>query len=436
MKFTNLFIIIILILPMTLGIDSTICQSINPEEDYKSCIKEQEPLKLIWEQKSNERDQLSKDFFAADSDYNICMYNTCAKGSTNPITTTEIKTDNDEKYCIELICEPALKSYNRKIKLLDSEEEKLKDDFNLAQCNSCVIPFCKYQLHNDCGVLGKFCKSISSMSNTDYIGCSVVEEPVKTPGVNTNKPLTNSQITKTNNQQTKSKLQTENENKLNKISKKNNVEIVEIETKKGKKKIILINPDNSKASFGDKVKYYTNNEIKTKISDKIGDIPILGPYKDYIVKFFDDQKSDNQKATDTQVQLNVKKNAAKLFNQMDGTGDKELSLSPGKNLIPSTPVTKPFEYIINELGVGIKKEMAKGFEKEYNTALAVARAERESGTTWTKTIEQAILFVGEEHNEGKQWTQTLNAYSKPDYKTQSGRVKAYIMQMKINGELK
>jgi hypothetical protein len=435
MKFINFLIVLILISSMTLAIDSAICKSANPEEDYKSCIKQQEPLKIIWEQKSAERDQLSKDFFATDSAYNICIYNTCVKGSTNPITTTKIKTDNDEKYCIELVCEPALKSYNKKIKLLDLEEEKLKNDFNLAQCDNCIIPFCKYQLHNDCGALGKFCKSISSMYNTDYVGCSVVDNTVKNPKVNTNKPLTNSQTT-INNKQTKTKLQIENENKLNKISKKNDVEIIEVETKKGKKKIILINPDNSKASFGDKVKYYTNNEIKTKISDKIGDIPVIGPYKDYIVKFFEDQKSDNQKATDTQVQLNVKKNAAKLFNQMDGTGNKELSLSPGKNLIPSTPVTKPFEYIINELGIGIKKEMAKGFEKEYNTALAVARAERESGTTWTKTIEQTILFVGEEHNEGKKWTQTLNAYSKPDYKTQSGRVKAYIMQMKINGELK
>ncbi|MBT5424522.1 hypothetical protein HOK76_08560, partial [archaeon] len=84
MKFINFLIVLILISSMTLAIDSAICKSANPEEDYKSCIKQQEPLKIIWEQKSAERDQLSKDFFATDSAYNICIYNTCVKGSTNP----------------------------------------------------------------------------------------------------------------------------------------------------------------------------------------------------------------------------------------------------------------------------------------------------------------------------------------------------------------
>lgn len=432
MKFLYILIMIVLSISMVLGIDSSICQSANPVEDYTSCLKMQEPLKLAWEQKSDEVDQYSSDFFAANSEYNLCRYNMCAKGAINPITTTEIKTDNDESYCIQLICEPLLKTYNKQIKILNAEEEKLKNDFNLAQCNNCIIPFCRYQIHTDCAYLGKFCKEISPMTDTDYVGCT--EKPIKTPLVNSTTNQTTEPQTTTTKQQTKTNLQIQNENKIDEISKKNNNEVKEIETKNGKKKIILTNPDNSKANFLDKSIYYKKDEIKKTISDQIGDIPSIGPYKDYIMKFFDDQKSDEEKTTDTQINLGVGKNAANLFNQMDGTGDKELSLSIGKNLIPTSTVTKPYEFIFDQLGSTVKKTLAHGYNSEYNSVLKEARELRESGLTWSQTIKQTTVLVAEE-NEGKRWSQTLSAYSKDEFKTFEGRVNLYILQMKENGEL-
>lgn len=438
MRFLYILIILLLSVPIVLSIDSSICQSANPEEDYKACIKMQEPLKLIWEQKSDEVDKYSSNFFAADSEYNLCRYTTCAKGAINPITTTEIKTDNDESYCIQLLCEPLLKAYNKNIKILEAEEEKLKNDFDLAQCDNCVIPFCRYQIHADCTYLGKFCKELSSITDTDYIGCT--ETPNETPSVKTNIPQTTTQTQKTEpkttttNQQTKTNLQIQNENKIDEISKKNNVEVKEIETKNGKKKIILTNPDNSKANIDNKDMYYKKDEIKKTISDQIGDVPGIGPYKDYIMKFFDDQKSDEEKTTDTQINLDIGKNAANLFNQMDGTGDKELSLSIGKNLIPTSTATKPYEFIFDQLGGTVKKTMAHGYNSEYNSVLEEARLLRESGLTWSQTIKQTTALVAEA-NEGKRWSQTVSAFSKDEFKTFESRVNLYILQMKENGEL-
>ncbi|MCC7552036.1 hypothetical protein KO317_00015 [Candidatus Micrarchaeota archaeon] len=279
MKFLYILIVLLLSIPIVLSIDSSICQSANPEEEYKSCIKMQEPLKLLWELKSDEVDKYSTDFFAADSEYNLCRYNTCAKGSINPITTTEIKTDNDESYCIQLICEPLLKAYNKKIKILEAEEDKLRNDYNLAQCDNCLIPFCRYQIHIDCTYLGKFCKEISSITNTDYIGC--IETPIETPSVKTTTPQTTTpkqttaSKTITTNQQNKTNLQILNENKIDEISKKNNIEIKEIETKNGKKKIILTNPDNSKANIANKDMYYKQNEIKKLCQIKLGMFQLL-----------------------------------------------------------------------------------------------------------------------------------------------------------------
>ncbi|RLC43798.1 MAG: hypothetical protein DRH70_09535 [Candidatus Coatesbacteria bacterium] len=79
--------------------------------------------------------------------------------------------------------------------------------------------------------------------------------------------------------------------------------------------------------------------------------------------------------------------------------------------------------------------MAHGFSSEYNSALAQAKELRKAGFSWSDTIKQTTKLVGEE-TDGKRWVQTLDAFSKKDYKTQDARIKAYIMQMKINGELK
>ncbi|MFH1589891.1 MAG: hypothetical protein ABIB43_04960 [archaeon] len=371
--------------------------------------------------------------------------------------------------CLEETCPDAIATCEaRKVQL----QQGIGNDFYYAYkcvCESCILPGCRYQKMSACAELTGFCDEVrKSAFNAAYgssvkswIGCNSSttniailtkigtagltgdtkepkKEPEPDPKITTpdNKPITTPKEPEKKLTVKQEQKKQENQQQIQKIKNKPKVEVIEVNTPEGKKEIILNNPDNSKPDIVDKAKYHLKNEIKTSISDKIGDIPIIGPYKDYIVKFFEDQQSDETKTTDTQIQLGSSKKGAQLFNMVDGTGDKELSLSPGKNLIPSTPLTKPYEWVLNELGFVVKKSMAKGLEKEYAFALNVARLQREKyGSSWSQTIKNTITFVGEELGEDPA-AQTLESFSKKEYQKQDARVKAYIMQMKMNGELK
>lgn len=368
--------------------------------------------------------------------------------------------------CLKNTCPDAIAACEAKKAQL---EQEIKNDLYYSYkcvCESCILPACRYQKLSSCSEMTKTCDDARnfafgaaySNSKKSWIGCNSskaiaakltkmaiagsnnkktetpkIENPpvkkIETPPQKTiNKKNNLNSVQQKNKQKTQQKLQ--------EIKNKQESEVIEINTPEGKKEIILKNPDNKKLDFFDKQFYKKKKKIESDIVDEtFGNIPGLGLWKDYVKKFIDDQKSDDTKTKQTQADLGIGKNSAKQFNLMDGTGDKELGLSPAKNAIPSTPLTKPYEFIFTQLGNGIKKTMAHGYNSEYNSVLEQAKELRAVGSSWSQTIKQTTILVGQE-TEGKRWVQTLNAQSKKDYQSQSARINAYILQMKENGELK
>ncbi len=418
-------------------IDSSICNVQQDRQVYESCVDHYRPIQEEADRIRDDKNALYGEFNAKTSDYSVCWNQVCALGSSDPQNAGKtLENYEDVDRCQRINCRPISDEFNAKIAKMDEQYKAKKAEYEKTICENCISGYCTYKLDGDCNALSDLCREYGGFN---YIGCGD-NDPLSKPLIDPkdvamgDKP-SEKPIQKQDNNQFRQKNNLLTNQGLTKLVNKPGVIIISIQTEDGVIKKILNKVDNSKATFKDKTDYYVTNNIKTKIGDKIGGIPAIGPYKDYIIKFFDDMKSDSQKTKDTHVQLGVGKNAATQFNKMDGIGETELKLSTAKNLIPSTPVTKPFEFIFTQLGNGVKKTMAHGFSSEYNSALAQARQLRDAGLTWSDTIKQTIKLVGEE-TDGKRWVQTLDAFSKKDYKTQDARIKAYIMQMKMNGELK
>jgi len=376
--------------------------------------------------------------------------------------------------CLAATCPDAIQACeNRKNQLQKEVNDYLYYSYKCV-CESCILPGCRYQKLSSCKELTATCDEARKVafgagygsSKKSWIGCNTsttdigkltkiantgltkpkvnetpkITEPPKNTTKVVNTPKVTNPPTKTNTQSKLTNKQQQNkinnEQKINQIKQKPGFEVVEVNTKDGKKEIVLNNPDNSKLDAIDKHFYKKKKKIEGDIVDNtFGEIPGLGLWKDYVKKFFDDKKSDEQKTKQTQADLGIGANSAKQFNKMDGTGDTELGLSPAKNSIPSTPLTKPFEIMITQMGNTVKKTLAHGYNSEYHSALAHAKDARKYGMSWSETIKHTTNFLAEE-TDGKQWMTNVNSLSKKEFKTQESRVYAYLQQMRENGEVK
>jgi len=196
---------------------------------------------------------------------------------------------------------------------------------------------------------------------------------------------------------------------------------------------VSVNPD-----LVFKVKYQANKKIIDPFIDTIADkiaekIPIIGLYKDYFKADKDTNLFNNEEAIKkTSADLKVSNQAAKIYNDMSGIEDREKTISPMKNAIPSTPATKPFEYVVQAMGTGIKKKVANGYRKEYELAEQAATRYKGMGLSYSQIIQNTIRDVGDETLFNAN-SQMLNAQSKGVYKNQNDRIGAYIIQMKDEG---
>jgi hypothetical protein len=358
--------------------------------------------------------------------------------------------------CLQATCPEAIAACEqRKVQLQTEVNNHLYYSYKCV-CEECLLPGCRYFDFEWCTEAVSTCDEARKaafnagypVSKKAWIGCNSsaaaagLAQNAATAGLkgSTVTPTTKIEAATSVSPSTKpttssikqaSAIQQQNEAKLQVIAKQG--QALEVQTKTGKKQLVV--PDNSKLDLVDKTYYQKKKQFEGDIIDNtFGNIPGVGLWKDYVKKFYDDTKTDDEKIKQTQTDLDLGANAAKQFNEMDGTGDKELSLSAPKNAIPSTPLTKPYEFIFTQLGNGVKKTMAHGYNSEYNSVLEQAKELRQAGSSWTETIKQTTKLVGEE-TEGKRWVQTLNALSKADYKTQAARINAYILQQKENGEL-
>ncbi len=222
------------------------------------------------------------------------------------------------------------------------------------------------------------------------------------------------------------------------------IEVVEVKTPYGKDvkitqsdgKIVVKKDENSAQYF--KFKYYVNKYLLDNFADTaLGAIPIIGLYKDYVKSDKDSNIfSDNELTKKTAMDLHVDEKTANFYNTMSGIEDREKKLSPLKNSIPTPAITKPFDFITNMMGVGIKKCVANDYRWEYNHVREYALIHFKSGEKYRDIIRNTISDYETWGMYEDPKSQTLNAQSKGDYKDYRARIRLYLMQMYENGELR
>lgn len=222
------------------------------------------------------------------------------------------------------------------------------------------------------------------------------------------------------------------------------VKVIEIKTPYGKdvkivqkdEKIPIEKNKNSAQYF--KFKYYVNKYLLDNFVDTAwGAIPIIGLYKDYVKSDKDSTIfSDNELTKKTAKDLHVDEKTANLYNTMSGIENREKKLSLLKNPISTPPIAKPFDFITNMMGVGIKKCVANDYRWEYNNVRKYALIHFNAGEKYRDIISNTICDYETWGMYESHKSQTLNAQSKDEYKDYRARIRLYIMQMYENGELR
>ncbi|MFH0967774.1 MAG: hypothetical protein V1862_08850, partial [Methanobacteriota archaeon] len=242
------------------------------------------------------------------------------------------------------------------------------------------------------------------------------------------------------------------QDKINKIIQSTGGEKLEIKTIQGtdtkkvqKDENIPVKKDELPGLFF-KLKYSINQQADKIIDEVVVNVPYgFGKiFKDYIKATKDTQIFSNDgNIKKTQKDLGVSSTQAELYTSLNGVEDIQKSLSPGKNLIPTSTLTKPFEYTLQFMELGIKKTIASQYEKEFFEAKAIAQERRESGDSWSRTIDETEKQLAETWGYtgyGKH-VSYLNTMSKDqvgtpfNLKTQAGRITLYIQMLREKGEL-
>ncbi|NJE43286.1 hypothetical protein [Thermococcus sp. GR6] len=226
-----------------------------------------------------------------------------------------------------------------------------------------------------------------------------------------------------------------------------NVEVIRIKTPEGEL-IKVINKDVGGAkgtALSFKLKYYGNKYVLDKTVDSsIGaldgllerySVPVVGLFKDYIKANKDNELFQGEDAVrKTALDLHVNGRSASLYNDMSGIEERELKLSPGKNLAPSNPATKPIELTIQSLGIAVKKAVAQDYAWEFRKTAETAVRYKKLGWKYKDIIAATIRDMMEETSYDRR-TQTLNAQSRGEYRDQEARIRFYINKLFEEGRI-
>ncbi len=233
------------------------------------------------------------------------------------------------------------------------------------------------------------------------------------------------------------------------IGRKAGLEVIEVKTPYGKDVKVLQKDENIKAEKGSslwfKLKYYGNKYGLDKVVDSAADsldgvvskyFPSpFGLFKDYVKAYKDSGLFQGEDAVKkTAKDLHVDKRSAEIYNDMSGIEKRELAISPYKNTLPSTPVTKPIEFTINMLGTGFKKCLAQDYEWEFKKTAERAIMFKKAGMKYRDIIQRTIADVEEETSQSHK-VQTMNAQSKGDFRDQETRIRYYLNKLYEEGKI-
>jgi hypothetical protein len=236
--------------------------------------------------------------------------------------------------------------------------------------------------------------------------------------------------------------------KLKGIGSAEGLETVEVKTPYGKDIKVYQKDENVNAkkssSLWFKLKYYTGKALDKVIDSASGALDSLvekvmpspvGLFKDYVKAYKDSQLFQGDEATQkTMNDLHVSMRSAESYNQMSGIENRELSLSPYKNAVPSSPMTKPVELTIGALGTGFKKCLAHDYEWEFGKTAERALFYKKLGMKYRDIILRTIADVEEETSYDHK-VQTMNAQSKGEYKNQETRIRYYLNKLYREGKI-
>ncbi|AGT34346.1 hypothetical protein OCC_14345 [Thermococcus litoralis DSM 5473] len=236
--------------------------------------------------------------------------------------------------------------------------------------------------------------------------------------------------------------------KLKGIGSTEGLETVEVKTPYGKNVKVLQKDEKVEAKKGSslwfKLKYYTGKALDKVIDSASGALDNLvkkfmpspiGLCKDYVKAYKDTQLFQGEEATKKTMQdLHVSKEGAESYNEMSGIEDRQLASSPYKNLVPSTPLTKPFEFTFGALEKGFKRHLANNYKWEFEKTAKTAMYYKKAGMKYEDIVDLTIRDVEEETSFSRQ-VQTMNAQSKGKYQSQRERLKFYLKKLREEGKI-
>lgn len=133
-----------------------------------------------------------------------------------------------------------------------------------------------------------------------------------------------------------------------------------------------------------------------------------------------------------------KEGGAESYNEMSGIEDRQLALSPYKNLAPPStpPLTKPFEFTFGALEKGgFKHTLANNYNWEFEETAKTAMKYKKAGMKYEDIVALTIRDVDESIGFTRQ-VQTMNAQSKGGkYQSQAERIKFYLKKLHEEGKI-
>ena len=118
----------------------------------------------------------------------------------------------------------------------------------------------------------------------------------------------------------------------------------------------------------------------------------LGLFKDYFKADKDiNVFSDDELVKKTAKDLHVDEKSASLYNGMSNIENREKTVSPYKNAVPSSVETKPIELILNSMGVAIKKTLAQDYRWEFEKTAEIALRYKRAGLKYRDIIRNTAV---------------------------------------------
>ena len=220
------------------------------------------------------------------------------------------------------------------------------------------------------------------------------------------------------------------EMKISMVAMSNGLSTAKVKTPSGERTRIYAEGSKGKGATWFKTKYY-GNKVTGKIIDGVANhLPaplqaITGYVKDSVQNA---TMNEEEKVKATAKDLGVDEKSAENYNKMNAVEDREKKLNAIKSTIPTSGLTKPFDFILNQMGISVKKIIASDYGWEYRETMKRAVEHKKSGMKYQEIIQNTIRDMEEMYGTDHR-TYLLDRSSKKEYRNQEARIRLYLQQL-------